>query len=219
MFHEFGHALHGMFSHVQYPMLTGTNVPRDFVEFPSQFNEQWAFDPTVFAHYAKHYQTGAPMPQPLVDKIKKSQTFNQGFALTEYISAALIDMAWHTLPAGAPKQDVDSFQRAALDRYHMDVSQVPPRYMSTYFAHIWSGGYQAGYYAYLWAEVLDHDAFAWFTEHGGLSRANGQRFRDMILSRGGTEDAATLYRAFRGRDPSVEPLLIKRGLEPGPGGR
>ncbi len=214
MFHEFGHALHGMLSNVEYPMLTGTNVPRDFVEFPSQFNEHWALEPTVFANYAKHHGTGAPMPQPLVDKIKKSQTFNQGFALTEYISAALLDMAWHTLPADAPAQDVDAFQRAALDRFHMDVPQVPPRYMSTYFAHMWSGGYQAGYYAYLWAEVLDHDAFAWFTEHGGLSRANGQRLRDMILSRGGTADAATLYRAFRGRDPNVEPLLVKRGLLP-----
>jgi peptidyl-dipeptidase Dcp len=218
MFHEFGHALHGMFSRVEYPMLTGTNVPRDFVEFPSQFNEHWALEPTVFANYAKHYQTGAPMPQPLVDRIKKSQTFDQGFALTEYISAALIDMAWHTLPADAPKQDVDMFQRTTLDRYHMDVPQVPPRYMSTYFAHMWSGGYQAGYYAYLWAEVLDHDAFAWFTEQGGLSRENGQRFREMILSRGGTEDAATLYRTFRGRDPIVDPLLVKRGLTPGRGG-
>jgi peptidyl-dipeptidase Dcp len=219
MFHEFGHALHGMFSHVEYPMLTGTNVPRDFVEFPSQFNEHWALDPVVFAHYAKHYKTGAPMPQVLVDKIKKSRTFNQGFALTEYISAALLDMAWHTLPPGAPKQDVDAFETAALARYHVDVHEVPPRYRTTYFAHIWNGGYAAGYYAYLWAEVLDHDAYAWFVEHGGLTRANGQRFRDMVLSRGGSEDAATLYRAFRGRDPSVEPLLIQRGLKPEPGGQ
>jgi peptidyl-dipeptidase Dcp len=214
VFHEFGHALHGMFSHVEYPMLTGTNVPRDFVEFPSQFNEHWALDPTVFAHYARHYKTGAPMPQALVDKIKKSRTFNQGFALTEYISAALLDMAWHTLSPGAPKQDVDAFESDALKRYRVDVHEVPPRYRTTYFAHIWNGGYQAGYYAYLWAEVLDHDAYAWFTEHGGLTRANGQRFRDLVLSRGGSEDAATLYRAFRGRDPSVEPLLVARGLKP-----
>jgi peptidyl-dipeptidase Dcp len=219
MFHEFGHALHGMFSHVEYPMLTGTNVPRDFVEFPSQFNEHWALDPKVFAHYAKHYQTGAPMPQSLVDKIKKSRTFNQGFALTEYIEAALLDMSWHTLPPGAPKQDVDTFEAGALKRYHVDVHEVPPRYRTTYFAHIWGGGYAAGYYAYLWAEVLDHDAYAWFEEHGGLTRANGQRFRDMILSRGGSEDAATLYRAFRGREPSVEPLLVQRGLKPEPGGK
>jgi peptidyl-dipeptidase Dcp len=219
MFHEFGHALHGMLSNVQYPMLAGTNVPRDFVEFPSQFNEHWALDPVVFAHYAKHYQTGAPMPQALVDKIKKSRTFNQGFALTEYIAAALLDMTWHTLPAGAPKQDVDAFESEALGRYHVDVHEVPPRYRTTYFAHIWNGGYQAGYYAYLWAEVLDHDAYAWFAENGGLTRANGQRFREMILSRGGTEDAAALYRAFRGRDPSVEPLLVQRGLKPEPGGK
>jgi peptidyl-dipeptidase Dcp len=219
MFHEFGHALHGMLSNVEYPMLAGTNVPRDFVEFPSQFNEHWALDPVVFAHYAKHYQTGAPMPPALVDKIKKSRTFNQGFALTEYIAAALLDMAWHTLPAGAPKQDVDAFESEALGRYHVDVLEVPPRYRTTYFAHIWNGGYQAGYYAYLWAEVLDHDAYAWFAENGGLTRANGQLFREMILSRGGTEDAAALYRAFRGRDPSVEPLLVQRGLKPEPGGR
>jgi peptidyl-dipeptidase Dcp len=219
IFHEFGHALHGMLSHVEYPMLTGTNVPRDFVEFPSQFNEHWALDPTVLAHYAKHYKTGEAMPQALVDKIKKSRTFNQGFALTEYISAALLDMAWHTLPAGAPKEDVDSLEIAALKRYQVDMHEVPPRYRTTYFAHIWNGGYQAGYYAYLWAEVLDHDAYAWFIDHGGLSRANGQRFRDMILSRGGSEDVATLYRAFRGRDPSVEPLLVQRGLKPEPGGK
>jgi peptidyl-dipeptidase Dcp len=202
---------------VQYPTLTGTNVPRDFVEFPSQFNEHWALHPTVFAQYAKHHATGAPMPQPLVDRIKKSQTFNQGFALTEYISAALLDMAWHTLPADAAQQDASTFEREALARYHMDVRAVPPRYFSTYFAHMWSGGYGAGYYAYLWAEVLDHDAVAWFHEHGGLTRENGQRLRDMILSRGGTADAATLYRSFRGRDPSVDPLLVKRGLKPEPG--
>jgi len=218
LFHEFGHALHGMLSDVEYPMLTGTNVPRDFVEFPSQFNEHWALEPTVFAHYAKHYETGAPMPQPLVDKIKKSRTFNQGFALTEYISAALLDMAWHTLPPDAPLQDVDAFETAALARYDVDVHEVPPRYRTTYFAHMWSGGYAAGYYAYLWAEVLDHDAYAWFVEHGGLTRANGQRFRDMILSRGGSEDAAAMYRAFRGRGPSVEPLLVQRGLKPEPSG-
>jgi peptidyl-dipeptidase Dcp len=218
MFHEFGHALHGMFSHVEYPMLSGTAVPRDFVEFPSQFNEHWALDPEVFAHYAKHYQTGDPMPQALVDKIKKSRTFDQGFALTEYVEAALVDMAWHSLPPGAPAQNVDSFETAALERYHVAMREVPPRYHTTYFAHIWNGGYQAGYYAYLWAEVLDDDAYAWFTEHGGLTRANGQRFRDMILSRGGTEDVADLYRAFRGRDPSVEPLLVQRGLKPPPAG-
>jgi peptidyl-dipeptidase Dcp len=217
MFHEFGHALHGMLSSVEYPMLSGTNVPRDFVEFPSQFNEHWAIDPAVFARYARHHVTGEAMPQPLVDRIKKSRTFNQGFALTEYIAAALMDMAWHTLPASAPPQDVASFERDALTRYNVDVREVPPRYSSTYFAHIWEGGYAAGYYAYLWAEVLDHDAFAWFEENGGMTRANGRKFRDAILSRGGTGDPAELYRAFRGRDPIIDPLLAERGLKSEPG--
>ena len=214
MFHEFGHALHGMFSNVQYPTLSGTNVPRDFVEFPSQFNEHWALDPAVFANYAKHYQTGAPMPAALVAKIKNSQTFNQGFSMTEILAASLLDFAWHTLPAGSAPQDVDAFEAAALKRFNVDVPEVPPRYHSTYFSHIWDGGYSAGYYAYTWSEVLDDDAFAWFREHGGLTRENGQRFRDMILSRGGTVDAATLYRNFRGRDPNVEALLEQRGLKP-----
>ncbi|MGI8508396.1 MAG: peptidyl-dipeptidase Dcp [Gemmatimonadaceae bacterium] len=213
MFHEFGHALHGMFSQVEYPTLAGTNVPRDFVEFPSQFNEHWALEPTVFANYARNYKTGELMPQPLVDRIKKSRTFDQGFATTEYLGAALLDMAWHTLPADAPKQNVDAFETEALTRYHVDMRNVPPRYRTTYFSHIWSGGYAASYYAYMWSEVLDDDAYAWFTEHGGMTRANGQRFRDMILSRGGTEDAGALYRAFRGRDPIVEPLLEQRGLK------
>ncbi|MGH7646943.1 MAG: M3 family metallopeptidase, partial [Gemmatimonadaceae bacterium] len=213
MFHEFGHALHSMFSNVRYPTLAGTNVPRDFVEFPSQFNEHWALDSTVFAHYAHHYQTGAPMPSALVEKIEKARTFNQGFLTTEYLSASLLDLAWHTLPASAPLQKVDAFEADALKRFHVDVALVPPRYRSTYFAHIWDGGYSAGYYAYLWSEVIDDDAYAWFTEHGGLTRANGQRFRDMLLSRGGTEDAAAMYRAFRGRDPSIEPLLEQRGLK------
>jgi peptidyl-dipeptidase Dcp len=217
LFHEFGHALHGMFSSVEYPMLTGTNVPRDFVEFPSQFNEHWAIEPTVFARYARHHETGEPMPQALVDRIKKSRTFNQGFALTEYIAAALLDMAWHTIAPDAPTVDVDRFQHDALVRYEVDVREVPPRYSSTYFAHIWEGGYAAGYYAYLWAEVLDHDAFAWFSENGGMTRANGRKFRDEILSRGGTRDAAELYRAFRGRDPVIDPLLAERGLKSEPG--
>jgi len=214
MFHEFGHALHGMFSNVQYPTLSGTNVPRDFVEFPSQFNEHWALDPTVFANYAKHYQTGAPMPAALVAKIKNSQTFNQGFAMTEILAASLLDFAWHTLTPGTIPTDVDAFESASLKRFNVDVPEVPPRYHSTYFSHIWDGGYSAGYYAYTWSEVLDDDAFAWFREHGGLTLENGQRFRDMILSRGGTVDAATLYRNFRGRDPNVEALLEQRGLKP-----
>ncbi|MBO9663856.1 peptidyl-dipeptidase Dcp [Dokdonella sp.] len=213
MFHEFGHALHGMFADSEYPTLSGTNVPRDFVEFPSQFNEHWGRDPKVFANYAKHYQTGAPMPAELVAKLDKTRTYGQGFATTEYLAAALLDMAWHTQPAGTPKQDVDAFETKALKQYKVDMPEVPPRYRTSYFAHIWGGGYAAGYYAYLWSEVLDHDAFYWFREHGGMTRENGQRFRDMILSRGSTQDMAALYRAFRGRDPSVEPLLEERGLK------
>jgi peptidyl-dipeptidase Dcp len=215
MFHEFGHALHGMFSNVQYPLLSGTNVPRDFVEFPSQFNENWALESNVLANYAKHYQTGAPMPQALVDKIKQTRTFNQGFEVTEVLEASLLDLAWHTLPATAPQQDVDSFESAALKRFNIAVAEIPPRYRTTYFSHIWDGGYSAGYYAYTWSEVLDHDAYAWFKEHGGLTRENGLRYRNMVLSRGGTEDAATMYRNFRGRDPNVEALLEVRGLKGG----
>jgi len=213
MFHEFGHALHGMLSSVKYPTLAGTNVPRDFVEFPSQFNEHWAMEPTVFANYAKHYKTGAPMPAELVEKIKKSHTFNQGFETTEYLAAALLDMSWHSLPADAPTQDVEKFEKESLKKYNIDVPAVPPRYKTPYFAHIWGGGYSAGYYAYLWSEVLDDDAYYWFKEHGGMTRENGQRFREMVLSRGSTKDMAELYRAFRGRDPSVEPLLEERGLK------
>jgi peptidyl-dipeptidase Dcp len=214
MFHEFGHALHAMFSRTKYPTFSGTSVPRDFVEFPSQFNEHWALDPAVFANYAKHYQTGEPMPQSLVEKIRKAHTFNQGYDTTEYVSAALLDLAWHSLAPGSPLQKVETFEPAALKRYKVDLPEVPPRYHTTYFSHIWGGGYSAGYYAYLWSEVIDDDAFYWFKEHGGLTRENGQRFRDMILSRGGTQDSAALYRAFRGRDPEVEPLLIERGLKP-----
>ncbi len=213
MFHEFGHALHGMFSRVEYPTLSGTDVPRDFVEFPSQFNEHWALDPIVFANYAKHYQTGAPMPAALVDKIKASRTFNQGFATTELLEASLLDFAWHTLPTTGVPADVDSFEAAALKRYNVAVPEVPPRYHSTYFSHIWDGGYSAGYYAYTWSEVLDDDAYAFFRQNGGLTRANGDRFRSMILSRGGTQDAAAMYRAWRGQDPTVDALLEERGLK------
>ena len=212
MFHEFGHALHGMFADEEYPSLSGTNVARDFVEFPSQINEHWALYPQVLAHYAINIKTGKPMPQELVDKIKRAATFNQGYDLTELLAAAELDMQWHTLAAGAPKPNVDAFEAAALKATGVDVPQVPPRYRSTYFLHIWSNGYAAGYYAYLWAEMLDDDAFAWFTEHGGLTRANGDRFRAMILSRGNTEDLAAMYRAFRGRDPEIGPMLETRGL-------
>jgi peptidyl-dipeptidase Dcp len=214
MFHEFGHALHDMLSNVKYPLIAGTSTTRDFVEFPSQFNEHWADEPTVFANYAKHYQTGAPMPKELVARIKAAGTYGQGFDTLEYLAAALLDQAWHELPADAPKQDVDKFEIDALKKFHVDYALVPPRYRSSYFAHIWGGGYSAGYYAYLWSAVLRDDAFYWFKEHGGMTRENGQRFRDMILSRGYTEDLDAMYRAFRGRDPSVDPLLIERGLKP-----
>jgi peptidyl-dipeptidase Dcp len=212
MFHEFGHALHGMFSNVKYPSVSGSSVPRDFVEFPSQFNEHWAMEPAVFANYAKNYKTGAPMPKELIEKLKKGRTFNQGFATMEYLGAALVDMAWHSIPADAPLLDANVFEPESLKQYNVYMPQVPPRYHSTYFSHIWGGGYAAGYYAYLWSEVLDDDAFYWFKENGGMTRANGDRFRKMILSRGGTEDPAVMYRAFRGRDPKVEPLLEERGL-------
>jgi peptidyl-dipeptidase Dcp len=217
MFHEFGHALHGMFSNVKYPTLTGTSVPRDFVEFPSQFNEHWALEPTVIARYARHYKTGEPMPQELVDRIKRSRKFNQGYLLGEYLESALLDMAWHTLPADAALQEVNVFEPKALERFGIAMPLVPPRYHTTYFSHIWGGGYSAGYYAYLWSELIDDDAFYWFEEHGGMTRENGQRFRDMVLSRGGSEDPAAMYRAFRGRDPVAEPLLIERGLKEAPG--
>jgi peptidyl-dipeptidase Dcp len=210
LFHEFGHALHGMFQNIKYPTLGGT--PRDWVEMPSQFNEHWALEPAVLAHYAHHYQTGEPIPQALVDKIRKTKTFNQGYMTTEYLAAALLDLAWHAQPPGAPLPDVDAFEKAALERFGVAMAEVPPRYRTTYFSHIWDGGYSAGYYAYLWAELIDDDAYYWFREHGGMTRANGQRFRDMILSRAGTADVAELYRAFRGRDPIVQPLLEQRGL-------
>ncbi|HEY0788041.1 MAG TPA: M3 family metallopeptidase, partial [Thermoanaerobaculia bacterium] len=210
LFHEFGHALNSMFFAGNYQ---GGGLPRDFVEVPSQINEHWAVDPAVFANYAKHYQTGEAMPKELVEKIRKVKTFNQGFATTEYLAAALLDMAWHSLPADAPLQDPAKFEKDALAKYKVDLAEVPPRYHTPYFSHIWGGGYSAGYYSYLWSEVLDQDAYYWFRENGGMTRANGQRFRDMILAKGGTMDAAAMYRAFRGRDASVEPLLIERGLK------
>ncbi len=216
MFHEFGHALHGIFADEQYPTLSGTATARDFVEFPSQFNEHWATNPKVFAHYAKHYKTGAPMPQPLVDKMKKAVKFNSGYNMTELVSAALLDMNWHTLPASAPLQDADAFEAAALKKDKTDLSYVPPRYRSSYFQHIWGNGYAAGYYAYLWTEMLADDAFVAFKDHGGMTRANGDRFRKMVLSRGNTEDLATMYRNWRGQEPQIEPMLENRGLKDAP---
>jgi len=212
MFHEFGHGLHGMFANTEYPSLSGTSTAADFVEFPSQFNEHWALYPAVFDHYAKHYKTGAPMPAELVAKIRKAANFNQGYKLTELVAAAELDMQWHTLPPSAPLQQPDAFEKQALEKTHLLLSTVPPRYRSSYFAHIWGGGYSAGYYAYLWAEMLDDDAYQWFEDNGGLTRANGDRFRQMVLSRGNTEDLAKMYAAWRGRDPSVEPMMKDRGL-------
>jgi peptidyl-dipeptidase Dcp len=213
MFHEFGHALHGMFANSEYPGLSGTSVPRDFVEFPSQFNEHWATNPAVFAHYATHYQTGAAMPAELAAKIKKAAKFNQGYELTELLAAAELDMQWHTLPAGAQLQVPDIFEKAALERKGIALEAVPPRYRSSYFAHIWGSGYSAGYYAYLWSEMLDDAAFQWFEDHGGLTRANGDRFREMVLSRGNTEDLNRMFDRWLGGEPKIGPMLKQRGLQ------
>lgn len=211
MFHEFGHALHSFLNRAGYPRLA-SNCPRDFVEVPSQFNENWALYPEVFANYAKHYSTGEPMPDELVEKIRKAETFNQGFATLEYIEAALLDMAWHTLAPGTEVKDIASLEATALRSHGVFMPLVPPRYMSTYFSHIWHLAYSAGYYSYIWSELIECDAFEWFEENGGLTRANGQRFDDMILSRIGTRDSAGLYRAFRGKDPGIKGLLKHRGL-------
>ncbi|MGB6745590.1 MAG: M3 family metallopeptidase [Terracidiphilus sp.] len=216
MFHEFGHGLHGMFADTRYPSLSGTQVARDFVEFPSQFNEHWASYPQVFAHYARNYKTGEPMPAELVAKLKKARTFNQGYALTELIAAAELDLQWHTLPVTAPLQDPDVFEKQALERTHLWIGNVPPRYRSSYFLHIWANGYQAGYYAYLWTEMLDDNAFQWFEDHGGLTRANGDRFRRMVLSRGNTEDLDKMYTTWLGGKPTIDPMLKFRGLKDEP---
>jgi len=213
MFHEFGHALHGMFANTVYPSLSGTQVPRDFVEFPSQFNEHWAGYPAVFQHYAHHYQTGAPMSADLMAKIVKSKTFNEGYLFTEILAASELDLEWHTLPATAPLQNPDTFETEALKRTHLDLSYVPPRYRSSYFLHIWANGYAAGYYAYSWSEMLDDDAFQWFEDHGGMTRSNGDRFRQMVLSRGNTEDLQKMYDTWLGKEPSIEPVLKDRGLK------
>ena len=215
MFHEFGHALHGMFANTEYPSLSGTSTARDFVEFPSQFNEHWATYPAVFQHFAKHYKTGAPMPADLLQKIEKSDTFNKGYDVTELVAAAELDMMWHMLPATAPLQKPDAFETEALEKNHLAVSYVPPRYRSSYFSHIWGSEYAAGYYAYLWTQMLDDDAYQWFEDHGGLTRANGDRFRTMVLSRGNTEDLEQLYVNWRGAQPSIGPMLKYRGLAPG----
>ncbi|WP_229256730.1 M3 family metallopeptidase [Duganella lactea] len=211
-FHEFGHALHGMFSNVKYPRFSGTNVPRDFVEYPSQVNEMWAVWPEVLANYAKHYKTGAPMPKELLDKVIASKKFNQGFMTTEYLAASLLDQRWHQLTPAQIPTDVLAFEAKSLKDMGVDFAPVPPRYRTTYFSHSFSGGYSAGYYAYLWSEKLDADTVEWFKENGGLQRKNGDWFRAKLLSRGGTDDAMNLFRNFRGRDPVIEPLLERRGL-------
>ncbi|MES2394038.1 MAG: M3 family metallopeptidase, partial [Acidobacteriota bacterium] len=213
MFHEFGHGLHGMFADAEFPGLSGTNVARDFVEFPSQFNEHWASEASVFAHYARHYKTGEAMPVELVAKLKAAAKFNEGYMMTELLAAAELDMQWHTLPGDAPVEDVDAFEKAALAKTKLAVEAVPPRYRSSYFMHIWGNGYAASYYAYLWSEMLDDDAFQWFEDHGGLTRENGDRFRKMVLSRGNTEDLEAMYEKWLGAKPSVKPMLKDRGLE------
>ena len=212
MFHEFGHALHGLFSNVKYPQFAGTSVPRDFVEYPSQVNEMWATWPSVLANYAKHYQTGEPIPQALLDKVMAAEQYGQGHATTEYLAAAMLDQAIHQQTAGNVSQDTLAFEAQALKAAGLDYAPVPPRYRSTYFSHI-MGGYSAGYYAYLWSEVLDAESVEWFKENGGLTRANGDHFRATLLSKGGSVEAMQLFRDFRGRDPEVGPLLKRRGLE------
>jgi len=217
MFHEFGHALHGMFAAQTYPTLSGTNVARDFVEFPSQFNENWALDAKILPHYAVNYRTGQPIPQDLVNKILAARTFNQGYEVGEALEAARLDLGWHSLPGTAPRQDVDQFEAKALASGGFDTKDVPPRYRSSYFLHIWSNGYSASYYAYAWTRMLGQDAFNWFETHGGLTRENGQRFRNMVLSRGNTEDLAEMYRNWAGRDASIQPYLDYYGLNGGEG--
>ncbi|HDS3783918.1 TPA: peptidyl-dipeptidase Dcp [Enterobacter ludwigii] len=210
LFHEFGHTLHGLFASQRYASLSGTNTPRDFVEFPSQINEHWASHPQVFAHYARHYQSGEPMPEALRDKMLNATQFNKGYDMTELLSAALLDMNWHGI--SEPVDDVDTFEAAALHKEGLDLPAVPPRYRSSYFAHIFGGGYAAGYYAYLWTQMLADDGYQWFVEQGGLTRENGQKFREAILSRGNSTDLAELYRQWRGHDPRIEPMLENRGL-------
>ena len=215
MFHEFGHGLHGLFSHVQYPLLTGTNVPPDFVEYPSQFNEMWAREPAVLAHFAKDYRTGEPMPKALLDRVLAAQDYGEGFATAEYVAAAMVDQSWHQIAASAapPASGVPAFEEKALQQKGMLYGPVPPRYHSPYFRHAFSGGYSAAYYAYIWSEVLARDTGAWFHAHGGISRANGDFFRAKILSRGRTMEPGVLFEQFYGGKPDVGPLLEYRKLE------
>jgi peptidyl-dipeptidase Dcp len=212
LFHEFGHALHGLFAHVTYPRFAGTSVFRDFVEFPSQVNEMWMLWPEVLANYAVHHETGEPMPREFVDKLQASSSFNEGFATSEYLGAAMLDQAWHRITADDTVTSVEAFEAAALAGFGLDNPAVPPRYSSTYFAHTFAGGYDAGYYSYIWSEVLDADTVDWFKENGGMTRANGDRFRARLLGVGGSKDPLEAFRDFRGRDAEIEPLLKRRGL-------
>ncbi|WP_417026877.1 peptidyl-dipeptidase Dcp [Citrobacter sp.] len=212
LFHEFGHTLHSLFASQRYATLSGTNTPRDFVEFPSQINEHWASDPQVFARYARHVETGEKMPQPLLEKMQRASLFNKGYDMTELLSAALLDMRWHSLEQSVSSLSVDEFEQQALAAEGLDLQAVPPRYRSSYFAHVFGGGYAAGYYAYLWTQMLADDGYQWFVEQGGLTRENGQKFREAILSRGNSTDLAELYCQWSGRDPKMEPMLKHRGL-------
>lgn len=217
LFHEFGHAVHGILSDVQYALLSGTNLPRDFVEFPSQYNEMWARDPAVLANYARHYRSGEPLPRELLAKVLAAQKFDQGYATTEYLAAALLDQSWHRITAEqAPAAaEIAAFEAAALRENGIDYAAVPPRYHSTYFSHIFAGGYSAGYYAYLWSEVLARDTGQWMQQRGGLTRANGDRLRDKVLSRGRTRDPQSMFRDFYGGPPDITPLMEYRGLTAG----
>lgn len=212
LFHEFGHTLHGLFASQRYPSLSGTETPRDFVEFPSQINEHWASEPQVFRHFARHYQTGEAMPAALHEKIIKAGKFNKGYEMTELLAAALLDLHWHSLEGKTPVQSVDAFEQQALHSDGIDLAAVPPRYRSSYFQHIWGGGYSAGYYAYIWTQMLADDGYQWFVEHGGLTRENGDIFRQKILSRGNSSDLKALYESWRGGAPQLEPMLKNRGL-------
>jgi peptidyl-dipeptidase Dcp len=213
MFHELGHGVHGLFSSVEYPSLSGTSVPRDYVEFPSTFHEDWAIEPDILANYARHYQTGEVLPKGLLDKAIAANKFNKGFDSLEYLSAALLDLAWHSLTPDQVPTDVVAFENQALSKFGVDLAAVPPRYRTSYFAHVWSGGYSAGYYAYLWSEVLAADAYAFMKESGGATPDNGRAFREKVLSRGGSREVMQQYIDFRGQEPGVEALLIRRGLK------
>jgi peptidyl-dipeptidase Dcp len=213
LFHEFGHALHGLLSSVQYPRVSGTSVQRDFVEFPSQVNEMWILWPEVVSNYAKHHETGEQLPQELIDRLKSASTFNEGHATSSYLAAAILDLAWHSLEAGETVKDVVAFEADAIKDYGLDYHAVPTRYRSTYFSHIFGGGYSAGYYGYIWSEVLDAESVDWFKENGGLMRKNGDHFRAELLSRGGSIDSMQMFKNFRGREASITPLLKRRGLE------